>query len=576
MVTIEVSIEDISKLMGYDKPLSPDELDDQIAYAISEVDSEPDGPDENGHTKITIDIKTSNRPDLWSAEGIARVILGSKGTPGLPSLDAPESGFEINVTEELVDIRPYIGAAVIRGLDFDDFLIKQMIQLQDKVDFSFGRKRKRTSIGIYNINMIESPIAYTVVDRSFKFQPLGMDEELNINEIFEQHPKGIEFKGILRKFEKVPMLVGAEGGVLSMPPIINSNDVGRVTTDTTDVLVEVTGTNYGATIQALAVVVQALRDRGGEVSSVKINYPDNYDIKEDITPHSNPLEIEVDPKDINRYLGTNFSTKKIIELIRIRRNDAKKKGSKILVLLPPWRRDVLHWVDVSEDVAIAYGYKNFEVTNAQVVTSGKLSPATEDENVIRKILTGLGLIEVMNYTLINIEDMGVKVNRDAAWVKKNVLEISNPVSSNYNYVRSELLPALLRFISANTHNEYPQRVFETGECVVVRKKEVITKINAVVVLAGFDETFETIQGVLDSLINLLGLEYSLQHLESNYYLKGRGAEIMIDGIIVGHIGEIHPQIINNYGVEVPMSALELDLSRIKSLNIIELSSNKNQ
>ncbi|MCH8906856.1 MAG: hypothetical protein IH840_07185, partial [Candidatus Heimdallarchaeota archaeon] len=184
MVTIEVSIEDISQLMGLKTPLTPQELDANLVFAIAEVDSEPDVQDENGHTKIAIEIKTANRPDLWSAEGIARVFRGTVDSPGLPPLDVTPSSYEIDVSYELQEVRPYIGAAVVRNLHLSDFLIKQMIQIQDKVDFSFGRKRKKTSIGIYNINMLESPIIYTVVDRNFKFRPLQFDEEMTIDEIF--------------------------------------------------------------------------------------------------------------------------------------------------------------------------------------------------------------------------------------------------------------------------------------------------------------------------------------------------------------------------------------------------------
>ncbi|OLS22351.1 MAG: Phenylalanine--tRNA ligase beta subunit, partial [Candidatus Heimdallarchaeota archaeon LC_2] len=264
MVTIDVSMEDFSKLVGLDYTLNSEEMDDLLAFVISEVDSDPEGPDENGHTKINIEIKTSNRPDLWSAEGIARILRGRNGLTGVPDLSASPSGFEIDVDPELIKIRPYISASVVKGLKLDDFLIKQMIQIQDKLDFSYGRKRKRTSIGIYNISMLESPIKYTVVDRSFKFQPLQFEEKITVDEIFDQHPKGIEYRQILDPHKRVPMLYDKNELVLSMPPIINSNDVGRVTEETTDILIEVTGISYEATNVALSIVTQALRDRGGK------------------------------------------------------------------------------------------------------------------------------------------------------------------------------------------------------------------------------------------------------------------------------------------------------------------------
>ncbi|MCE7734896.1 MAG: phenylalanine--tRNA ligase subunit beta, partial [Candidatus Heimdallarchaeota archaeon] len=483
------------------------------------------------------------------------------------------SGFEIDVDADLMKIRPYISASIVRGLKLDDFMIKQMIQMQDKLDFSYGRKRKRTSIGIYNITMLETPIKYAVVDRRFKFQPLQFDEELTVDEIFEKHPKGIEFKQILDPHEKVPMLYDKNGLVLSMPPIINSNDVGRVTEETTDVLIEVTGISYEATNVALSIVTQALRDRGCKIESVQINYPSEYGIDNEITPHSKLHQTIIDPKDINVYLGTKFSKKKMVELIEMRRNNAYIKGDKIVVDAPPWRKDIIHWVDISEDIAIAADYNHLVPIDPQVVTVGKLHLSTNDENMIRQILVGIGLVEVLNYNLTDKDTLTTKINRDEKWISKNCVELVNPVSTLRSILRPDLLSGLIRFSSRNTHIEYPHKIFETGEICLKGKKDTITKIFCSVLLSGAEETFETILGVLDSLCRLTKLDYKLDALDHHYYISGRSASVKIDGINIGHIGEIHPQILNNYGVEVPMVAFEIDLSLISKFNCIEFRSN---
>lgn len=574
MVSIEISIEDISSLMGYNSPLAPDELNELLAFTISEVDSEPEGPDENGHTKIAIDIKTSNRPDLWCAEGIARVIRGRLNQPGLPPLQSEPSGFEVNVSAGLLNVRPYIGAAVVKDLTLDDFLIKQIIQLQEKVDFSYGRKRKRTSIGVYNVDMLESPIKYELVTRDFKFQPLQFDDELTVDEIFDQHPKGREYRHILDSFEEVPMLYDKNGLVLSMPPIINSDDVGRVTDDTSNVLIEVTGLNHQAVNVALLVIVQALRDRGGKVQSVKINYPADYSAKSEITPLETPEEITVDPKDINKYLGTNFTKKKIVDLLKKRTLNAKIVDKQILVEFPPWRHDILHWADISEEVAISADYNTLGPTDVQIVTPGKLDPSTEDENLIREILIGLRLVEVLNYSLLDKNSVTHKIERSEDWIKHNGIELSNPVSKARDILRPELLPGLIRFASRNTHVEYPQRIFETGECAVQEKNDVVTYTMASVLLVGAEETFETMLGILDTLTRLIKLEYELNPTDSHYYLSGRGAHIIINQKIVGHIGEISPRIIENYGIEMPVAAMEINLSLLPGLKCHEMRTNE--
>jgi len=575
MPTIDISIEDICRLMGLDETLSPEELDQKVAFAIAEVDSEPEGPDENGHTKIAIDVKTSNRPDLWSAEGIARLVRGQLDQPGLPPLDAEPSGYEIEVDPSLEEVRPYIAAAVVRGLDFDDFLIKQMIQIQDKVDFSFGRRRKRSSIGIYNINMIESPISYTSVDRDFKFVPLQFDQEITVDEIFEQHPKGIEYAHILEDYDKVPMLIDGNDRVLSMPPIINSNDVGRVTVESTDVLVETTGTNRDAVLVALSCVVQALRDRGGQVQSVEIKYPEEYAAENEITPEQKLVETEIKPAEINTYLGTDLSNEEIIELLRKRRNDAVDQGDTILVKSPPWRKDILHWVDISEDIAMAMDYNRIEPTQANVVTAGKVDVSTEDENLIREILIGMQLIEVMDYTLTDPEILSTKLNREFDAVGRVAVEIANPVTATFSMVRNEILPILLSFESKNTHVDYPHRVFEVGEIVSKEDDRILTKTHVAVLLSGANETFETISSVLNTLMRLLDLDYELEVNDLELLLEGRRADIIVQGVPVGHIGEIHPSIITNFGIEVPMSALEIDLTRLPGYRFQAYDTNLN-
>ncbi len=574
MVTIDISIEDISRLMGLKETLSAPELDKIIAFTKSEVDSEPDGPDENGHTKVAIDVKTASRPDLWSAEGIAREARGRINLTGLPRIDFPASGFEITVEKEVKEIRPFIAAVVAKGLKFDNFLIKQLIQTQDKVDFSFGRKRKRTSIGIYNLHMIESPIEYKTVSRDFKFIPLQFEEEMTIDEIMEQHPKGVEYGHILSKFDRVPILV-SKGGVLSLPPIINSNDVGRVTEETTDILVEVTGTNHQAVIVAISLLAQNLMDRGAKVETVQVNYPKGYGVEPELTPPIKPQSIEAPIKEINRYLGTKFTKKQMKTLIEKRRHDAKIDGDKIIVEYGPWRSDILHWVDIAEEVAIAYDYNKLEPTTANIFTPGKLPKSTEVENMIREVLVGCGLQEVLNYNLTDEETITSRVMRDGDFVKSTVVSLKNPVTSTYGFLRPDLMPGLVRYVSRNSETPTPHHIFETGESVRRSDGRIETYVSAAVVLAGADETFETSHRILDTLFRLTGVSYELEVGNSHLFMDGRVAEVWVDEQVVGYIGELRLEILELNGIQVPVSGFEIDLTKIAKYSISNYYSDTN-
>ena len=570
MPTIDISIEDFSKLIESDHLLTVNELDNLISFAIAEVDSEPDGPDENGHTKISIDIKTSNRPDLWSAEGLARLVKGNNGTLGLPDLSSSPSNYKIIVDPETEKIRPYIAAAIVRGLKFDDFLIKQMIQIQDKLDYSYGRKRKRSSIGIYNINMISSPIHYKMVDRDFEFIPLNFENNMTIEDIFSNHPKGIEFGHILSKSKKVPILIDSEERVLSLPPIINSHDVGRVTTESKDVLIETTGTDKETVLIALDCVTQALRDRGGAIESVEIIYKSNIEI----TPQNTPKEIKINPKIINSYLGTAFTNDQIITFLQQRRHNVDKIEDELLIKYAPWRKDIHHWVDISEDIAMASDYNTLIPTIPKVVTSGKISPSSEDENMLREIFIGMQLIEVMNYILTDPNILSDKINKPMNNSTKDIVEIKNPITSTFSVIRSQLLPILLSFESKNTHIEYPHKIFEIGEVVKNIQKNLLTKTHSAVLLTGSNETFETILSVLDGFMRLQNLDYHLEDTDDEMFISGRRALIKINDFPIGKIGEINPSILNNFGIEVPSAGLEIDLTKLPNLRIKEYDTNK--
>ena len=565
MVAYKISYNDVISLLDLPLGTTVNELDDLFSYAKCEIE-EHDLEDE-GYIKV--DCKTSNRPDLWGVEGLSREVNGITGlATGLPDLSAEPSGYIIEVDPKLKPIRPYIGAAIVRGLKFTDFLIKQLIQLQEKVDFSYGRRRRRSSIGIYNIEMITNPIQYELTSRSFSFVPLGYEKHFTLDEILTSHEKGIEFKDILPKKGDLPILRDAKGVVLSMPPIINSNDAGRVTEETSDILVEVTGTNLEVVTVVTTIITQALRDRGGTVYSVEIKYPENYlETNETIvTPQTEPFEMEINPKDIEKYLNLSLKPEDMINLLRKRRFEAMKKKNAILIKYPPYRVDLLHWVDIAEEIAIAYGYMNIEPTDWKVITTGRLSPRTVSENQVREILSGCALQEVLTFTLIAPEKISELMGHDKTILNKCV-QISNPVSTNYSVMRNRLIPGLLEFLSRNTHNEYPQFIFEVGEIVKNEKKKVHTIAKAAVVLSDTDVSFEHVHSRLYTLSKQLGITISLEPTQDTEFLEGRTAKILLDKKKIGMIGELSPAILEKWQIYMPTAAFEIDLSLIPTLNL---------
>lgn len=565
MVAFKISYYDVIELLNLPDDISIEELDHLFSYAKSEIE-EHDLADE-GYIKV--DCKTSNRPDIWGVEGLAREVSGAIGLhEGLPEISAEPSGFVIEVDHRIKPIRPYIACSLIRGVKFSDFLIKQLIQLQEKVDLSYGRRRRRSSIGIYNADRLESPIFYGLIPRSSSFYPLGYNEKMTLEEILERHEKGIEYGHILPPEGDLPILRDVNGVVLSMPPIINSNNVGRINEETTDVLVEVTGTNLEVVKVVNTLITQAIRDRGGKVYSVEIHYPKNHGDAPItlVTPETEPYQIVVNPKDIQNYLGLKLSVDNIIKLLRKRRLEAIKKKGSLIVRYPPYRVDLLHWVDVAEEAAIAYGYMNIEPAGLEVPTIGGLSPRTESENYVREILSGCSLQEVLSFSLTDPAKLSTLMGYNSE-VLNSCVQVANPVSLTYSVMRDRLIPGLLDFLSQNTHNEYPQYLFEVGEVVKIEDDFVKTISKTTVILVGADVSFDHCHSILETLIQGLGTTYKLEAIESAEFIPGRTARINIESKEVGIIGEVSPALLENWEVFLPAAAFEIDLSLISTLNL---------
>ncbi|MEM2728785.1 MAG: phenylalanine--tRNA ligase subunit beta, partial [Candidatus Bathyarchaeia archaeon] len=310
MPTIEVEREDLENLLGARLPSDAEELNEILSFIKGEVKR-------LSSDEIQIDIKDSNRADLWCVEGIARALRGILGIEG--GLKRYEvlggSGVVVYVDGKLRDIRPYIACAVVRGVRLSNAAIRHIMRFQDKMDQTHGRGRRRTSIGLYNFDLISPPLYYTVSKpRETRFVPLGFNEELSLAEILERHPKGVEYGHIVKPFDLWPIFIDSKGRVLSFPPIINSNDLGRVTVDTKNVLVEVTGTSFKAVLHALTNVVLALADRGGAIYSTEIHYP-YEDFGVTVTPDLKTERMRIDIEYIRGVIGISLSPKEIVDLL---------------------------------------------------------------------------------------------------------------------------------------------------------------------------------------------------------------------------------------------------------------------
>ncbi|MDD2889281.1 MAG: phenylalanine--tRNA ligase subunit beta [bacterium] len=579
MAGITISKKDLESLLK--KALSIAELETLLHSVKGELK-------ETNGDELKIDLDDTNRPDLLCTEGIAREIKNEK-TRRNADVDTEEHrnlkiNHQILVDEGIKDIRPYIGGFIAKGLSLTEGGLAQLIQTQEKLADNYGRNRKNISIGIYNAEEITFPVSYkAVAPEERKFVPLEFDREITLKEILELHPKGKEYAYILKGFSKYPLLEDSKGNVLSFPPIINSNSVGRVETGNSNLFCDITGTNLEQVLLVSNILAQNLKDRGAEIILVEVKYP--YDTKlgkNVVLPYDFKEEIKINKTDFEKLLGLKLETAKIIEELDKSGYRTTLSNEQFTIKPPSYRRDIMHSVDVIEDFAIRYGYNNFEPEELNEFTVGKTTLIEPIIQKLRKLMIGAGFEEIVSNILTSKNQMLGNVEP-----LESIIEIENPVSDTYSVLRNSIVPSLLSVESISSKSVYPHKIFEIGE-VVVSDSTVNygsrTIVNLTALISYPEASFSDLHSVLDILLYYsfpdskqsgnkkdvdgiitkgLGYSNNLQRTEHPSFIKGRAANILVNNKSMGIIGEVHPQVLEDWKIRNPVVVFELkDIEKI--------------
>ncbi|MBI2103034.1 phenylalanine--tRNA ligase subunit beta [Candidatus Woesearchaeota archaeon] len=499
MPTITVNQKVFEQLVG--KILPMEQLKDRISMLGTDLESI-----ENGEINVEI---FPNRPDMLSEQGFARAFSSFIGVKtGLKQYSVKESGCKV-IVDPSVTMRPYTACAIVKNLTFDDERIRQIMQIQEKLATTHGRNRKKSAYGIYPLRHITFPISYIAKDpKTIKFRPLGFEAEISAADVPELHPKGKAYQHLTKEWKKFPFLIDAKNNIMCMLPFTNSNDTGKVDIATTEVFVECTGTDLHNVEVALNIITTALADMGGEVYNVEIVYPD----KIMITPNLLPKKMKVDSTFINKLLGLSLKEKEMTLLLE-RMGYGYDNGN---VLIPAYRADILHQVDLAEDVAIAYGYENFKETIPNVATIGEEDPLEVFNKKIRGVLIGLQMLEVKNYHLSTKEELLDKMNLKNL-KEHTAIPLKNALGE-HNHLRQWVIPCLLRVLADNQHHEYPQNLFEIGRVFSPNKKTetgIEENEHLAVALCHEKVDFTEIRQILDTIFSSLALEYTVKETEQN-------------------------------------------------------------
>ena len=589
MPKIEVNEKLFWNLLGtkYDWKTQTELFEKKLTSAKAELDEKPDFSESEDKRVIKIELNDTNRPDLWSTGGVTRCLREREGKPHsdyssfMSSKDnLKDTGSRyVTVDPALKNIRPYMVAFVISGKPIDDPMLVDIMQTQEKLAWNFGRKRKSLSMGVYRAANLKWPVHYVAADPdSTSFVPLQDDKKQTLREIVANHPKGKDYGWILKDFDKYPVLKDDSGEIMSMAPIINSATLGQIEVGDSELMVELTGDNMENLMLAANIVACDFADAGYKILPVKIHHEYDTGFGNDVTiPYYFQPTTDAHLSAINKKLGVTLTKEQVVKALELMGNKVKvsSDADTVFTVIPaPYRNDFLHEVDVIEDVMIGMGLDYFEPESPSDFTIGRLLPITLYSRKVKNIMAGLGYQEmIFNYLgskKTYIDNMGID--------SKDVIEIANPMSENYQFIRPSIIASLFEAEAQSANAVYPHKIFEVGKIAFIEPSEntgTKTIQSLGFLTASNNANFNEAASEVSTLLYYLDHEYKVVETNDPRFIPGRQAGIMIKGKQAGIFGEIHPQVLENWQVGVPCVAGEIDLEFLMENEPKEHAASKN-
>jgi len=540
MPVVELSYTRLQKLVG---KVTKKQISDSLPFLGLDIESE---------NKDSVRIEYSpNRPDYSTDFGIALGLQGLLGVKtGIIKLNIKKSNqYLISVKPAVTKIRPFVTGIVAKNGTVDDKTIKQLMAMQEDLHFGIGRKRKKSSIGIHDLDKIQFPLVYTTTNRNHKFIPLNSEKEITISEILSTTDVGKDYGSLLGQSSQVPIILDKNQNTVSFPPIINAA-ITTVTTKTRNLFVEVTGLNKDDAEDMLSVVATILQTAGFTLESVNISGMKNS------SPKLESKKISVNSSLINQSLGLNLNSSKIISSLKKSRLDAISKGTNIICTIPSYRFDIFGPMDLVEEVALGYGIHNLEPTLSPSQTIGNTNPVSVKLKSLDQTMIGLGYLEALNSSLTSKRILYEMTNR----IPSKIISVLDSKSQEHTILRDSILPGLLENLSRNIHESYPQKMFETGT-VFQYDDPISEKINFSGISAHKDANFTEIKSMLQSALKIgFGIKIETKTVIHPTFEDGHCATVILNGKTIGLIGKINSKTIENYKIRIPVVGFEVSLS----------------
>ncbi len=509
-----------------------------------------------------------NRPDFSSQYGIVRALKGLfEIEVGIPNFNlSTDREYVIQVDKSIKQLRPYVVSLVAKRKEknLTNGDVKELISMQEDLHNGIGRHRKKASIGIHNLDKVKFPLVYTTAGEDFSFVPIDKQNPYTIKQILTELDSGREYGFILKDAKKYPIIRDSNNSVLSFPPIVNGNAT-RLSTDIKNILIEVTGTNRQTADDTIAIIAMSLFDSGFRINPVTI-----YDTKtgnKELTPKMEAKNFQIDTDYINQVLGLNLTIQDISSSLKKSRLGVDTKGGKygkMMCIIPRYRTDIIHQIDIVEETLIGYGVFKLQPSIPWSKTSGATSDLTKLFNATREILVGMKMLEILSFSLVSrkmqYELVGIENSITSA------ISVEGTKSTEHEVLRDSLIPSLLQTLSHNIHEEYPQELFEIGKVFQITDGlDEHWNVGVVIAhnLANYTEAKSVVQELVKGCFGpIYAKAISTPTSYNGMFIEGRCADINLNEKKIGIIGEITPGTIEKFKLRVPVAAFELNLSSL--------------
>ncbi len=553
-------------------------------WILNDEDCKP-GDDINpiiGNDDTVVDFEiTNNRPDCYSIIGLARETAAAFGKP-LRHHEPVVHGSEAGSIFEHLDVEVPAENLCNR------YTSRMVANVKIGPSPKWLRQRLRAN-GVRPINNIVDITNYVMLEYG---QPMHAFDYRYVSSgkiVVREAQEGesmTTLEGTQRELKPGMLVIADETKPIGLAGIMGGLN-SEIREDTTMVVFESANFN-GTSIRQTALALGMRTEASGKfeknldpmltVPAVQracelvelLQCGDVLDGMIDVINHvPQPRTIPLEPEKINKLLGTKISKEEMVKYLELL--EVPVVGDTVQV--PSFRPDLVRMVDIAEEVGRSYGYNEIPVTQFRTATHGGYSREMKLEVKTGTLCRAMGYSEIITYSFTSptVFDQ-IRIPADSPL--RNVLRIQNPLGEDTSIMRTVALPSMLEILSRNNayHNK-AAKLYEIATVYLPREGQVLPEEPKKLVLGtyGTTETFFTLKGELEAIFSGLRMkkaEYTAEKNDPSYH-PGRCARITVDGVDIGVMGQVHPLVAANYGMDSEVFCAELDLTKMMGLLLPE-------